>query len=362
MVFIDGLKPESIKYMPFLDSLPTKRRIRTEFGYSPTCYASMFGGVYPNKHHVWFSWKYSPDTSPYRWLKKYKMDSLPHNLFTKYACFRLADFMSHGLLPWQGPMPLQWWYVPVSSWHYFDLTTKRAWFELDYLENYPTVFGILTNHGIQYELVGIEKAKPEKLWQSIEQYDFSEIKPWTLFFIGDIDLLSHYHKQNSDIVIERLAEIDRVLREKCELLESKAGDFDFVMFSDHGHVEINDYLDVKSIFKSYGESLDDFIYFIDANFVRFIFRNEDEERRVRDILSHLESVGFILTETHLRKYHLDMPDNRYGNLIFYVEAPHHVTAGLKIGWKKLRSPFVSAHGYSPDNPDSDGVFISSTQA
>ena len=30
IAFIDGLKPESIKHMPFLDSLETKRRIRTE--------------------------------------------------------------------------------------------------------------------------------------------------------------------------------------------------------------------------------------------------------------------------------------------------------------------------------------------
>ena len=57
-----------------------------------------------------------------------------------------------------------------------------------------------------------------------------------------------------------------------------------------------------------------------------------------------------------------MPDNRYADLVFYVDAPHHLTAGLTLGWKKFKSPFLSAHGYSPDIPDSDGVLVSNRKA
>jgi predicted AlkP superfamily pyrophosphatase or phosphodiesterase len=362
MVFIDGLKADSVEHMPFLNSFEVKRRMRTELGYSPTCYASMWSGVYPNKHHVWLSWLYSPTTSPYKWLRKYKIDRLPHCLFTRYLLFKISNYLAGNILPWQGPMPLQWWYIPVSIWHLLDTSLKRSWFQLNFLGKYPTVFDILTKRGIQYELVGTEKVKPEKSWQTMEQYDFSNIKPWTFFFIGDVDELSHHHTQHSDVVIERLGEIDSLLKEKYNLLKSKVGDFYFVLFSDHGHVEIKNYLDLKPIFKSYGESLDDYIFFVDANFARFRFRNEDEERKVRRILSQLGDAGYILTQEDLKRFHLDMPDNRYCDLVFYADAPHHLTAGLKLGWKELRSPFLSAHGYSPDLPDSDGIFVSNIKA
>jgi len=103
--------------MPFLNSLETRRKMRTELGYSPTCDASIFTGVYPNKHLHWFSWKYSPNTSPYEWMRKIRLDKLPHNIFTKYACSKVARFLAHGPIVPHGVMPLQWWYVPVSNWH-----------------------------------------------------------------------------------------------------------------------------------------------------------------------------------------------------------------------------------------------------
>jgi len=58
-VFVDGLKPESLEYMEFLDTFENKMRIRPELGYSNSCHASMYTGVHPNKHLKWFIWKYS---------------------------------------------------------------------------------------------------------------------------------------------------------------------------------------------------------------------------------------------------------------------------------------------------------------
>ena len=71
-VFIDGLKPESVEeYMPFLNTFG-KRRVETDLGYSVTCHATMYSGVYPNKHLRWFLWKYSPETSPFKWIRRFK--------------------------------------------------------------------------------------------------------------------------------------------------------------------------------------------------------------------------------------------------------------------------------------------------
>jgi len=362
VVFIDGLKPESIKYMPFLNSFKSKRRIRTELGYSPTCYASMFTGVYPNKHLHWFTWKYSPSTSPYKWLRRFNIDKLPHNLLTKYLCYKISDLLAHGIIPWQGVMSFSWWYSPIQNWHLFDIVVKKPWFEPNFVENYPTIFDTLKAKNIHYQLVGIE-GNLERSSKTIKQFELDEVKPLTFFFIGDIDPITHRHGQTSDIVIERLREIDTILKEKYDLFEKRLGDFNFMLFSDHGHVRVSDTMDLKSVFNSYGDSLDNYIYLIDANFARFWFRDRKEEQKVREILYRLEDkgLGFILTEKHLQKYHVNMPDNRYGDLIFYLDAPFFFTMPpSKIFGKKLdgKRKHVSMHGYLPDNPDSDGIFIS----
>ena len=57
-----------------------------------------------------------------------------------------------------------------------------------------------------------------------------------------------------------------------------------------------------------------------------------------------------------------MPDNRYGDLIFYLDTPYIFDHGKLVVMGKQRnvSP-VSMHGYLPDHSESDGVFISNKE-
>jgi hypothetical protein len=53
-----------------------------------------------------------------------------------------------------------------------------------------------------------------------------------------------------------------------------------------------------------------------------------------------------------------MPDNRYGDLIFYLDYPYMFK---KNAWGYSTNT-VSIHGYLPDYPDKDGVFVSNQPA
>ncbi len=68
-IFIDGLHPDSLAQMPFLESLPHQRRIHTELGYSITCHATMYSGVRPDRHLLWFVWQRTEQGSPFKWLR-----------------------------------------------------------------------------------------------------------------------------------------------------------------------------------------------------------------------------------------------------------------------------------------------------
>jgi len=350
-VFIDGLKPESVKYMDFISNF-NKRRIKTELiGYSPTCHASIYTGVYPNKHLQLFVWKYSPETSPFKIFKKLNLHKIPQNIYIKFLLYitllRIRYKIPYTLI-FSG-LSMQ----PMNNWLNFDFDIVKAWTEPDpFVGNYPTVFKILKDNNIDYEIVGMQP-KGAKSSESVRAHKLRSIKPLTYYYIGDIDPLSDKYGQDSKEARNRLKEIDYILEEKYRLFEKKFDNFYFLVFSDHGHIKVKKRIDLYSFFESNGRNLNNYIHFLDALHLRFWFRNEREKEEVVEILSKLESkgIGYILTDEIMKKYHSDMPDNRYGDLIFYIDVPYI----------SKTCPVNSMHGYSPEYPDSDGVFITNKE-
>ena len=155
-VFIDGLKPESLECMPFVNSLKSKRRIKTELGYSITCHTSMYTGVNPNKHLRWFIWKYSPNSSPFKWSKRLGVyRNLNDNNYIKYLVYGITkrlnlDNTSYFSIPFL-------WDLSLDSWLNFDLTEKKFWSDPNFLEYYLTIFELLKSCGIDYEIVGMHR-------------------------------------------------------------------------------------------------------------------------------------------------------------------------------------------------------------
>ena len=248
-VFIDGLRPESIEYMPFLKSLDNTKRIRTEWGFSNTCHASMYSGVYPNLHNIWYLWQYSKTKSPYKWTKSLGLHRLPDIDFLKYFVFRLVKYMNKNNTSFVGiPFNTS---TPFKYWHLIDTSEKKFWDEEGYLPTYPTIFDILRKEKVDFKIVGMVKHGANKSSKIIEDFTFSsKIKPWTYFFIGDIDPMSHAYGQDSEETINRLKYIDKVISDKYNYLKSINKDLTFMLFSDHGHVKVNEPIYLKSLFKA----------------------------------------------------------------------------------------------------------------
>ena len=136
----------------------------------------MFSGVHPNKHLHWFTWQYSPSTSPYRWIKKYKLGKFPDNIFVKYACHRITNSLIGVSIPWEGVMRLTWWYLPLRSWPYLDIAIRKHWSEPHFIEDYPSLFDILAANRIPHEIVGLAAPRLEESSRTIDQHHFDEIK------------------------------------------------------------------------------------------------------------------------------------------------------------------------------------------
>ena len=356
-VFIDALKPESVEHMEFLKTL-YKARVKTELGaYSSACDASIYTGVFINKHLCWFVWKYSPNTSPFKVLGKIGINRFPHNVYSKYLCYKACLLLSGAENPgiFGSPFIMD---LRMKDWTYFDTDIKKMPQKPSYYNGYPNLFEIFRLKRIRWEDIG---SRPKDLPDSSKVVKLHRLKKDVMFlhyFIGDIDHLSHKYGQDNPKTIERLRTIDKILQEKYTEFKKMFNDFYFMVFSDHGHSEVKKIINLEEIFKSRGKNLHDYIHFIDSNYARFWFRNSREEKEVREVLSELDDKGLILSKEHFKKYHVEMPDNRYGDLIFYLDKPN-IFFGREIHalGRKVTAP-VSMHGYLPDYPDSDAVFVS----
>ena len=347
--FFDALKPESLQYMPFLNSFPHQRRMRTELGYSVTCHPSMYSGVHPDKHLQWFVWKYSPPTSPFGWARIFKYLGFLDNLPSRYFLHKYTRMFRKGNTSWFGvPLLVN---LPMKYWPFFDVVEDRCWDEPGYLKEYPTIFDILRSHDVDFEVIGMKKWAGDEFAQ-LGSHRFQEVRPWTYFFLGSIDGYSHRYGQHSPETIERMRNLDRLVEAKYKEYGQKVTDFDFIVFSDHGHIPVEKRVDIHGHFRKHGRNLNSFLNLVDANFARFWCRSDKERTILEQTLADLEG-GYILTPEQMRRYHLEMPDNRYGDIIYYLDSP---AVFSKTVWGFSRHS-KSMHGYLPDYPDSDGVFI-----
>jgi predicted AlkP superfamily pyrophosphatase or phosphodiesterase len=348
--FFDALKPESLEHMPFLNSFAVKRRMRSELGHSVTCHPSMYSGVHPDKHLQWFVWKYDPITSPFKWARIFKYLGFLDNLGSRYFLHKYTRQFRGKNTAWFGvPLLVN---LPLRYWSYFNVVEDRAWNEPGYLSEYPTVFDILRGYKVGFEVSGMSKNGGDE-FEQIGSHQFKEIQPWTYFFLGSIDSYSHHYGQDAPETIARLKRLDQLVESKYQAYSRLVSDFDVFVFSDHGHIRIEKLVDIHAVFRKHGYNLHQFINLIESNYARFWFRTDKERAIVERILSTIPE-GFILTDKHYCTYHLEMPDNRYGDLVFYLDVPSLFSKTIWGFSRKQRS----MHGYLPEHAGSDGVFLS----
>ena len=171
-----------------------------------------------------------------------------------------------------------------------------------------------------------------------------------------MDALSHHLTQENPEVIEKLKEFDKIVESKCKEVERIAGGYEIMVWSDHGHVKLDGKIDIYDIFKKAGDNLNNYLHMIDINFARFYFKNDDERQHVEKILKTIDK-GHILTDEEMRENHVRLEDNRFGDLIFYLDkgsAFSKTIFGFGLRQKSI-------HGYLPAYEGCDGIFLSSRE-
>jgi len=138
----------------------------------------------------------------------------------------------------------------------------------------------------------------------------------TFVSLVDLDNIQHVFGVDSN---ESVSHFKKTYEHVCDLIK-KFTDYDssnqVIMFSDHGMVDVDKYIPFK-IEQSVGEpSMDTYLYFVDATYVRVWVYNENYRKKVTDFFSDISS-GRLLSQSERKEFGVTNLD--FGDFIFRLD-------------------------------------------
>lgn len=350
-VLIDALGWRFLEGRSFMnDLLPHRMPLRTVLGFSSGAIPAILTGVPPSENGHWNLFYYDPQGSPFRWLRHFSF--LPDRVLDHRVTRKALKEMGRNLLGLGRNFECS---VSPHLLPWFNYVEKRNIYDRGGISGAPSVFDQLAEQGVSFRVYSYHHwTDPQILDLALRDLETTDA---TFFFIylSELDMLFHDHYQEENQLEERLAWYDRRLREVFQrALEIDPG-ATFTIFSDHGMTPVREHFDlVKRVEEAGYSSPSNYLAVYDSTMARFWFFSEEAHKA---IVGRLESLtcGRILPDSELQNLGVLFPDRRYGEVIFLMDP----------GWLLSRSDFngrrwmpVGMHGYHPDDPNSDAIFLS----
>jgi len=348
-VFVDGLRYDALQYMPFLRSHNTAP-LRTLLGYSITCHATMYSGLLPREHGLWFHWLRS-ERSPFGHARILShipcFDVWPTRAVMSKAMTRRLPVTSFAGYPRIVNLSYKYW-------DRIDTAEKRYWDEDDYFgtaSSAKTIFEIMRQHEVPYYTSGLHRPDLGVLQAlKVPEEDASRLE---YYFVGEVDLLSHRFGPHSPELVEYYGRLDAFCQRLCAAAERKLGDYTFFLWSDHGHIPIEQHIDLFKLFRRNRANLNDHFAIVDSTFARFWPASGREAVYVEQLMQEVPGV-YRVTEEMARVEEVPFGDSRYGDLIFGLNGGYSFNRTIHGFGRKN----VSMHGYPPSAGGNDGLFAS----
>jgi predicted AlkP superfamily pyrophosphatase or phosphodiesterase len=352
IAFIDGLAYRRLDetVMPFVGSLP-RLRVRSQAGFSTTCWGNLWTGVYPEAHGHWFQVVRAPARSPFgpaAWLPR--------------VLYRHTHWL--GLMAWQRALSLRrrnrsvfgypfMHFVHPHYWKFFDVVEDRVFGEPGFYQPQKYLFEFLTDRGVSWKVLGVhhDLRKMQQGVQTLRQQLATRpdlCSPELLFVVfADIDYLSHYMGPESPAVRARLMEIDNFI---ADIHKNSGGDRELIVLSDHGHLQIDTKIDIYQ----YVPELMEQVHQVEDMYVRVWTDRTEDREKIQARLSSVPNLT-ILEDSDLALHRLPIDRDRHGHVIGVLD---HGASFLRTSWTRFNK-FISDHGYLPDHPDLDAFFAGS---
>jgi hypothetical protein len=350
-VLIDALGWRFLEGRRFLnDELPVRAPLRTVLGFSSGAIPAILTGRPPAQNGHWNLFYYDPKDSPFRWLRA--LSFLPDRLVNNRVARKLMKEMGRRVLGMGtnfeccvSPRLLPW----------FNYLEKRDIYARGGILGAPSIFDELDRQKIPHRVYTYHDWNDRKILELVRRDVESSEASFFFVYLSELDMLFHEHSQEEKLMEERLGWYEHQLQELFRLARGLDPNAAFTIISDHGMAPVREHFDLVKQVDELGFTMPrDYLAIYDSTMARFWFFSDGVRGEILELLRRLPC-GQILSDEELDQLGILFPDRRYGEAIFL----------LKPGWMLTRSDFngrgwmpVGMHGYHPDDPHSDAIFLS----
>jgi Type I phosphodiesterase / nucleotide pyrophosphatase len=350
-VLIDALGWRFLKGRKFLsEELPVRMPLHTVLGFSSGAIPAILTGRLPAQNGHWNLFYYDPKGSPFRWLRA--LSFLPDHMVNNRVARKLMKEMGRKML---GMGPNFECSVSPRLLPWFNYLEKRDIYARGGILGAPSIFDELHRQNIPHRIYTYhdwsDREILERARRDLETSDAS----FFFVYLSELDMLFHEHSQEEKAMEERLAWYESRLQELFRLARKLDPNAALTVISDHGMTPVREHFDLVKQVDELGFTMPhDYLAVYDSTMARFWFFSAGVREEFLAMLQSLPC-GQILSDEELDHLGILFSDRRYGETIFL----------LKPGWLLARSDFnghgwmpVGMHGYHPDDPYSDAIFLS----
>ncbi len=357
-MFVDALGWEIVSKFDFLKkSLPYRKKVEMQFGYSSAALPTILSGKYPQEHGHFSFFYYNHENSPFKkfkYLKYFFGAGLhPKCLFNRGRVRRIISHITAKFLKYTGYFSL--YSVPFNKLPYFDYCEKTDIFAQGGLAPAENIYDVLENSGLKFHISDWRKSEDENI--VLAQQAITDNADFLFIYTGSFDSFMHDNVFDESAIKNKLIEYELKVNSILHTLASSGREFNFTIISDHGMTPTSEVCDLMSIVKNLNLKFGkDYVAFFDSTMARFWYPTNSQEvkTKIQNALSAYK--GHFLSKTEKQNYGIDFKDNKYGEDIFITNE------GIQISPCDLGSKALNGmHGYMPTAKDSYACMLSNAE-
>ena len=352
VVLIDAFGWPIAQRLDFMaDVLPHRAPLRTVLGYSSGAIPTMLTGKSPAEHGHWNLFYYDRDGSPFRWLRHARF--LPESVLDNRVSRKVLKELGRRAL---GLGTLFDCAVKPTLLPWFNWVEKHNIYETRGITGAASIFDELAGAGVAHRVYTYHRYRDAEILDQARRDIASGGAQFFFLYLSEIDAFLHQHRNDDARIEQQFAAYERKLRDLLAIARTHDARAEMTILSDHGMAPVRHHHDLAADVDVLGLTMPrDYLAVYDSTMARFWFFTDAARRRVVERLGQLRC-GRILSDDELHTLGIRFDDRRYGELVFLMDPGWLITSSdfNANGWLPR-----GMHGYHPDDPDSDAIFLSS---